>query len=219
MNDKLNPVFNWKDRIILYNNNFLTADLSSLTNSIDLIVTSPPYNVGIEYDSINDTHEYEKYMNEFTYNWLSRVYELLKDDGRICVNIPLDSNKNGNVPFLVDFVNVARKIGFQYKSTIIWNKNNISKRTAWGSWLSASAPSIIAQVEVIVMMYKKSWKKLTNSKSTITREEFIEWTDGTWNFPPEKKSKIGHPAPFPIDLPLRCIKLLTYETDTVVEQH
>lgn len=186
-------------------------------NSIDLIVTSPPYNVDIHYNSYNDQISYEKYL-EFTEKWLNKAYKVLKNDGRFCLNIPLDKNKGGQQSVYADITTIAKKIGFKYHSTIIWNEGNISRRTAWGSWLSASAPYVIAPVEVIVVLYKKHWKKTARSgKSDITKKEFLEWTSGVWNFSGESKKRVGHPAPFPVELPKRCIKLFTFVGDTVLD--
>lgn len=77
----------------------------------------------------------------------------------------------------------------KYHSTIIWAENNISKRTAWGSCLSASAPYVIAPVEVIVILYKNEWKKENKGISDITREEFMSWTNGLWSFNGESKKR------------------------------
>lgn len=206
----------WKeiDGITLINDDFLKCDIPN--NSIDLIVTSPPYNVGIEYGLHNDEMSYEQYM-KWTESWLSKALNLLKKDGRMCLNIPLDKNKGGQQSVYADVLTIAKKVGFNYHSTIIWNEGNISRRTAWGSWLSASAPYVMAPVEVIVVLYKESWKKLTDGVSDISREEFIEWTNGLWTFSGESKKKIGHPAPFPIELPRRCIKLFSYVGDTILD--
>ena len=84
-------------------------------------------------------------------------------------------------------------------------------------WLSASAPYVIAPVEVIVIMYKKRWKKLRKGESDISKNEFIEWTNGVWNFNGESKRRVGHPAPFPVELPTRCIKLFSYVGETVLD--
>lgn len=117
-----------------------------------------------------------------------------------------------------DLTTIAKRIGFKYHSTIVWNEGNISRRTAWGSWLSASAPYVIAPVELIVIFYKKRWKKNSGTKkSDITKKEFMEWTNGLWTFSGESKKKIGHPAPFPIELPKRCIKLFSFIGDTVLD--
>ena len=186
-------------------------------DSIDLIVTSPPYNVDIEYGSHDDKISYEAYL-EFSRQWLPRCFGWLKDDGRFCLNIPLDKNKGGQQSVGADLTTLAKQTGLRYHSTIVWNEGNISRRTAWGSWLSASAPYVIAPVELIVVLYKKKWKKTAGSrKSDITREEFMEWTNGLWTFSGESKKRIGHPAPFPTELPRRCTKLFSFVGDTVLD--
>ncbi len=200
----------------LYHNDFIYADLSEYIGKINLLVTSPPYNLSIEYGTHNDNTSYNEYL-QFTKKWLQKSYELMADDGRICVNIPLDKNKNGLKSIYADFVKIAKEVGFNYQSTIIWNEQNISRRTAWGSWLSASAPYVIAPVEMIVVMYKKQWKRIKKGVSTISKDEFIKWTNGVWNFSGESKKRIGHPAPFPIELPKRCIKLFSYEDDIILD--
>lgn len=185
--------------------------------SIDLLVTSPPYNVDIPYSSHDDCSTYEEYR-DFSRRWMKRCFTWLKDDGRFCLNIPLDKNKGGQQSVGADLTTIAKKVGFSYHSTIVWNEGNISRRTAWGSWVSASAPYVIAPVELIVILYKKSWKKTSGSKeSDISRTEFMEWTNGLWTFNGERKKKTGHPAPFPVELPLRCIKLFSFVEDIVFD--
>ena len=184
---------------------------------VDLIVTSPPYNVGIEYNSVDDTITYENYLF-FSERWLKNCLRWTKPTGRLCLNIPLDKNKGGQRSVGADLTVLAQKVGWKYHSTIIWNEGNISRRTAWGSWLSASAPYVIAPVELIVILYKDRWKKTNGSKrSDITKKEFMEWTNGLWTFSGESKKKIGHPAPFPLELPKRCIKLFSFIGDTVFD--
>ena len=186
-------------------------------DSIDLIVTSPPYNVDIDYNSNDDALSYEDYLI-FSKKWFARCFNWLKPDGRFCLNIPLDKNKGGHQHVGADLTKLATKVGFQYHSTIVWNEGNISRRTAWGSWLKASAPYVIAPVELIVVLYKEEWKKTSGSGiSDTTKEEFMEWTNGLWTFPGESKKRIGHPAPFPIELPRRCIKLFSYVGDTILD--
>jgi len=208
-----------KGDIVIINDDFLTTDLIP-KGSIDLIVTSPPYNVDISYESYRDDIPYDKYL-EFTEKWLSRALGFLKPDGRMCLNIPLDKSRGrkgeGFQSVYVDIVGIAKKVGFKYFSSIIWNESNISRRTAWGSWLSASAPFVIAPVEMIVVLYKRRWKKRRGGRSDITREEFIEWTNGVWNFSGESRNKIGHPAPFPVELPKRCVKLFSFVGDVVLD--
>lgn len=199
---------------ILINEDFLKAKIDKAT--IDLIVTSPPYNLSIDYNTYDDEIAYEEYL-QWTEKWLAKALTLSKEDGRMCVNIPLEHNKNGRQSMYADFVSLAKKAGWKYQSSIIWNKANVSKRTAWGSWLSASAPYVTAPVEMIVVFYKNIWKKHSKGESDITKEEFIEWTNGLWTFPGESKKKVEHPAPFPITLPTRCIKLFSYVNDTVLD--
>jgi len=202
--------------ITIYSEDFLTTTCIR-EGSIDLIVTSPPYNVDVKYNSYDDTISYRVYL-EFTKKWLIKAYKLLKDDGRFCLNIPLDKNKGGQQSVYADIVSIAKKIGFKYHSTVVWNEQNISRRTAWGSWLSARAPYVIAPVEMIVILYKKRWKKISGSgKSDLTKNEFVEWTNGVWTFMGESKKRVGHPAPFPVELPKRCIKLFTFVGDTVLD--
>jgi len=213
---KSDELFFHTNSIWIYNTDILKTE-SITYNSIDLIITSPPYNVDIRYNSHNDTMSYGDYLL-FTKRWLTRCYEFLKDDGRLCLNIPLDKNKGGQQSVYADITTIAKEIGFKYHSTIIWNEQNISRRTAWGSWLSATAPYVIAPVEVIVILYKKQWKKTSGSKkSDITKKEFVEWTNGVWNFSGESKKRIGHPAPFPVELPRRCIKLFSFVGDTILD--
>jgi site-specific DNA-methyltransferase (adenine-specific) len=218
--DKEEKIFYQNQKVVIINDDFLTTNLIP-SNSIDLIVTSPPYNVDIHYATFKDNIPYEKYL-EFTQKWLEKALELLKPDGRLCLNIPLDKSKGrkeeGFQSVYADVLSIAKKIGWKYFTTIVWNEQNISRRTAWGSWLSARSPYVIAPVEVIVVLYKSKWKKTSGTGiSDITREEFIEWTNGLWTFPGESRKKIGHPAPFPLELPKRCIKLFSFVGDTVLD--
>ena len=202
--------------IRIVNDDFLHTSLID-QESIDLIVTSPPYNIDVHYGYFDDTIPYDKYI-EFTHQWLEKALILLKTDGRLCINIPLDKNKGGQQSVYADVVTAAKEVGYKYHTTIIWNEQNISRRTAWGSWLSASAPYVIAPVEMIVVLYKDDWKKSKQGgRSDIDRKEFLEWTNGMWTFSGEKKSRIGHPAPFPLELPKRCIKLFSFVDDLILD--
>jgi site-specific DNA-methyltransferase (adenine-specific) len=212
---KPKPFFD-RDNLTIYNTDILTTSVIP-DSSVDLIVTSPPYNVDIAYSTHNDQLEYSDYL-EFTKKWMEKCYRLTKSDGRFCLNIPLDKNKGGQQSVCADITTIAKGVGWKYHSTIIWNEQNISRRTAWGSWLSASAPFVIAPVEVIVVLYKETWKKTSGSGiSDITRDEFMAWTNGVWTFSGESKKRIGHPAPYPVDLPYRCIKLFSFVGDTVLD--
>ncbi len=228
------------EKFTLIQGDVLTTDLVE-DGSVDLVVTSPPYNVDIQYNSHKDDVTYAEYL-EFSEKWMARCFDWLKDDGRFCLNIPLDKNKGGQQSVGADLTVLAKQVGFHYHSTIIWNEGNISRRTAWGSWKSASAPYVIAPVELIVVLYKEKWKKTSGSKiSDIERNEFLDWTNGFWDFNDESelsditseeltewsnrmwvfngesKKRIGHPAPFPIELPRRCVKLFSYVDDVVLD--
>lgn len=171
----------------------------------------------IQYNSNKDDLTYEEYL-EFSEKWMTNVFNWSKPQARFLLNIPLDKNKGGQKAVGADLTKIAQKIGWKYHSTIIWNEGNISRRTAWGSWLSASAPFVIAPVELIVVLYKGEWKKTGGTKqSDISKEDFMDWTNGLWTFNGESKKRIGHPAPFPIQLPHRGIKLFSYVRDVIFD--
>lgn len=196
--------------------------LANEKTQVHIIITSPPYNVNLGnnkhkkdgYNSTNDNLPYSVYLD-----WMKEVftacYNVLTEDGRICINI--GDGKNGSITTHADFIQILKSIGFIPLSTIIWNKNTMSSRTAWGSFMSASSPSFPRGFEFI-LIFGKTQKLIHKGESTMTKEEFIEYSNGLWVFAPEKKQKeYGHPAMFPIELPLRLIKMLTYKNDTVLD--
>ena len=211
--------------IKLINDDVLKADFSGLP-PINLVVTSPPYNVGIEYDEHDDTMTYEEYL-EWCKLWLAKMYSLMPDDGRICINIPftinpkhLNKRKKGSdethihYPVVADYTVICREIGFKYWRTIMWDKP-FSMKTCWGSWRSASAPFMRDPSEAILVFYKNQWKRQSKGTSTISGAEFMSWTKSVWKMHPETNS--AHPAAFPPELPARCIKLFSYQDDTVCD--
>ena len=187
-------------------------------NSVDLTITSPPYNLGMAYsgDGADDEMEYKDYL-KFTKDWLANCYAWTRPTGRLCLNVGLDKNKGGKRPICADLTSIALKVGWNYHATIIWNEGNISRRTAWGSWMSASAPHVIAPVEVIIVLYKGEWKRERQGENDITADEFKEWVLGTWTFNGESAKRVGHEAPFPRELPRRCIKLFSFVGDTILD--
>jgi site-specific DNA-methyltransferase (adenine-specific) len=203
-----------KNAVILHGN--MLEDCRIQDDHIDLIVTSPPYNVSKNYENANDNLSYEDYL-EFTEKWLKKCFALSKSDGRLCMNIPLDTGKGEKRSLGADITEIAKQVGWKYRTTIVWNEGNISNSAARGSFMSASSPHVISPVELIVVMYKEKWKKSRKGVSDISKEEFIEWTNGMWTFSGESKKKIGHPAPFPLELPKRCIKLFSYKDDIVLD--
>lgn len=186
--------------------------------SMDLIITSPPYNVGLEYDAqTDDSVSYDDYL-KFSRAWMKNCFRWAKTGCRFCLNVGLDKNKNGKQSVGADLTQLAKKVGWKYHATIIWNEGNISRRTAWGSWCMATAPHVIAPVELIIVLYKDDWKRDgTGRKSDIVKEDFMAWTNGLWTFNGESGKRIGHPAPFPRELPKRCIKLFSFVDDAVFD--
>ena len=183
---------------------------------VDLTVTSPPYNVGKKYGNGNDTLSLDEYLT-FSENWLSNCYDWTAPTGRLCLNIALDTNVGGKAPLAAQLTTLALNIGWRYHATIIWNEGNISRRTAWGSWRSASAPHVIAPVEAIIVLYKHDWKRDRRGESSISGEDFKNWVFGIWDFNGESAKRIGHEAPFPRELPRRCIQLFSYVDDVVLD--
>lgn len=202
---------------IIYNTDFLAEGLS-FGKEIDLTVTSPPYNLGIEYGVCEDDLDREGFY-DFHSKWLAKLLLLTADTGRLCVNIPLDTSKGSVNHFYSTFCSIALEVGWCYKTTIVWNEGNISKNTAWGSWLSPSAPHVIAPVEMILVLYKGQWKKSKQGflETDLEKHEFLEWTNGLWTFNGESAKAVGHPAPFPLELPKRCIKLFSFVGETVFD--
>ena len=194
-------------------------------NSIDLIVTSPPYNVGVDYDTYKDCMPWDNYL-DWCEEWLKECYRVLKDDGRICINhyiafSPREYDESGNCinshscrfP-LFDFRTIMEKIGYNVSKLAVWEDITMKKFTAWGSWLSASSPNILTPYEGILIAYKKQWAKASKGKSTIDKDLFMEGVSGVWNLGTVRgKTK----ACFPESLPNMCIQLLTYEGDTVLD--
>lgn len=208
--------------IKLFNEDFLKADLSTLP-PINLVVTSPPYNVGIEYDKHVDTLTYAEYL-VWCQEWLGKVNKHLADDGRVCINIPFSvtpehlnkvkGEDDINYPVVADYTSICTKLGLKYWRTVVWDKN-LSNKTCWGSWKSASAPFMRDPSEAILIFYKSKWKRNRKGISTIRGNEFMSWTKNVWKMHPETASK--HPAAFPMELPNRCIKLFSYENDIVCD--
>jgi site-specific DNA-methyltransferase (adenine-specific) len=190
---------------------------------VDLIVTSPPYNVGKEYGgSVNDTKSYEEYL-EFAKGWLEGAYKVLKYGGRIAVNVPscLQRSERSKYAYMAfDYVRMMREIGFIDMDWIVWVKTPnglpVNKDTAWGSWCSPSHPYVRDVCEYVIVMAKGSRKRVDKSgKNDINPEEFKLFTTNVWMIPPVRDKE--HPAVFPRGLPYRLIKLYTWRDDIVLD--
>ena len=187
----------------------------------NLIVTSPPYSLGVDYGQAGyaDDQPYAQYL-EWVRRWALILLQVSADDGRACINIPLDTNKGGKRAIYADYLRIFQEVGWTYQTSIVWNEQNISRRTAWGSWLSPSAPFVTAPVEMIAVFHKgSSFRRPSRDgrRGDITRDEFLAWTLGTWTFAGANPRRVGHPAPFPEELPKRLIKIYSYPGDLVLD--
>jgi site-specific DNA-methyltransferase (adenine-specific) len=184
-------------------------------NSVHLMVTSPPYNVGKEYDQNLTLEEYREFLRRV---W-REVKRVLVPGGRACINIA-NLGRKPYIPLHCFIIEDMLDLGFLMRGEIIWNKGaSGSPSTAWGTWLSARNP-ILRDVHEYILVFSKGMftrKTATKRKSTISREEFLEFTKSVWTFPAEPASKIGHPAPFPVELPYRLIQLYTFEEEIVLD--
>jgi site-specific DNA-methyltransferase (adenine-specific) len=184
-------------------------------NSVHLMVTSPPYNVGKEYDENLSLKEYCAFLKRV---W-SEVKRVLVPGGRICINIA-NLGRRPYIPLHSYIIRDLLDLGFLMRGEIIWNKaSGVSPSTAWGSWLSAANP-ILRDIHEYILIFSKdtfSRAKPKDNKSTISKEEFLELTKSVWTFSAESARKVGHPAPFPIELPYRLIQLYTFEKDIVLD--
>jgi site-specific DNA-methyltransferase (adenine-specific) len=212
--------------------------------SIDLIVTSPPYGVGIDYDSWNDDMEINHYL-EFTKGWLREAYRVMKDDGRIALNIPYEINrqdKGGRVYISAEIWMIMKEIGFGFFGIVDLEESSPhrSKTTAWGSWMSPSAPYIYNPKECVILAYKKKHKKdikgtpqwkgenqmVPNEKiegefrkklvyDEKDKKDFISLVYGQWNYFADTQQKTK--ATFSLDIPYRAIKILSYKEDIIMD--
>jgi DNA modification methylase len=183
-------------------------------NSIHLMVTSPPYNVGKEYDENLTLKEYRAFLKRV---W-SEVKRVLVPGGRACINIA-NLGRKPYIPLHAFIVEDMLDLNFLMRGEIIWNKaSSGSPSTAWGSWLSARNP-VLRDIHEYILVFSKGMFSRGNlkRKSTISKEEFLEFTKSVWTFSAEPATKVGHPAPFPVELPYRLIQLYTFEEETVLD--
>ena len=188
-------------------------------NSLHLMITSPTYNVSKEYDNDLSLNEYLDLLK----NCFTETYRVLVNGGRACINIA-NVGRKPYIP-LSDYVSkIMIEIGFNMRGEIIWNKSaGAGISTAWGSFQSASNP-ILRDVHEYILIFSKGNYKRERDKNekefrhdNISKEEFIEWTKSIWTMNPESAKRIGHPAPFPEELPNRLIKLFSFTNDIVID--
>jgi site-specific DNA-methyltransferase (adenine-specific) len=213
-------------------------------DSVDLIVTSPPYGVGIAYDVHDDDMLTEEYL-KFTEEWLTKAYEVLKDDGRIALNIPYEVNrqdKGGRIFIVSEVWQIMKRIGFKFYGIVDLEEESPhrSRTTAWGSWMSPSAPYIYNPKECVLLAYKKNHIKKVKGQpqwvgeydqvpdpkepgmfrnklvySDTDKREFIDLVFGQWKYFADTKSLTK--ATFSMDIPTKAIKILTYKNDVVLD--
>lgn len=192
-----------------------STNMSELpNNSIHLMITSPPYNVSKDYDNNLSLEEYLKLLNKV----FSETYRVLVNGGRACINIA-NIGRKPYIP-LSDYVSkIMIDIGFLMRGEIIWNKSASSgTSTAWGSWCSPSNPTLRDVHEYILIFSKGVYKRNKDGKeSALQKEQFTEWTKSVWNMKTESAKKIGHPAPFPEELPYRLIQLYSFKNDVILD--
>jgi site-specific DNA-methyltransferase (adenine-specific) len=210
--------------------------------SIDLVVTSPPYNVNITYDVHKDDLPMDEYY-EWTKDWLKEAFRVLKDDGRIAANVPNELNvqeRGGRILFVAEFWMMMKEVGFKFSGLVDLTEDSPHRvrQTAWGSWMSASAPYVYNPKECIILAYKKTNKKLTKGESQWKgvptdieqpdgsiknkmvyqdedKKEFMNLVFGRWEYFADTRSLTK--ATFSMDIPSKAIKILTYKNDIVLD--
>jgi site-specific DNA-methyltransferase (adenine-specific) len=184
-------------------------------NSLHLMITSPPYNVSKVYDDDLSLAEYLGLLRKV----FAETHRVLVNGGRACINVA-NLGRKPYIP-LSDYIShMMLELGFLMRGEIIWHKGaGAGVSMAWGSWQSASNP-VLRDVHEYILVFSKGTfnrKKSQGWQNTITKEQFMEWTKSVWTFYPESAKKVGHPAPFPVELPYRLIQLYTFKDDVVLD--
>jgi site-specific DNA-methyltransferase (adenine-specific) len=183
-------------------------------SSMHLMITSPPYNASKDYDQDLNLSEYLSILGQV---W-QETYRVLVPGGRACINVA-NLGRKPYIPLHMYIIDIMMEIGFLMRGEIIWNKaSSASQSTAWGSWQSASNPVLRDIHEYILIFSKSNFKRDRSSKeNTIGKDEFLDWTKSVWTFPAVSAKKIGHPAPFPEELPHRLIQLYSFKGDVILD--
>ena len=181
--------------------------------SIHLMITSPPYNVGKDYDEDLSLSEYKSLLKKV----LSETYRVLVEGGRACINIA-NLGRKPYIPLHAHIIEIAEECGFYMRGEIIWDKGaSAGSSCAWGSWRSASNPVLRDVHEYILIFCKETFRRPAKKQNSIGRDDFLECTKSIWRFPAASAKKAGHPAPFPIELPRRLIELYSYINDIILD--
>lgn len=190
-----------------------------ISNSVSLVITSPPYDVNKDYNKYHDNLNLSNYL-EFLDGIWKECFRILRPGGRLCINIA-NIGRSPYLPLSSYIFQHVINLGFFPRAQIIWDKNaSAGSSTAWGSWKSSSNPTL-RDVHEYIMIFSKTTNQLKQAEdslpSDITRDEFLDFTKSIWAFNTESPKKVGHPAPFPEELPYRCIKLYSYPGDLIVD--
>lgn len=182
--------------------------------SIHLAVTSPPYNVGKEYDVDLTLEQYRCLLQHV----FAELFRVLVNGGRACINVA-NLGRRPYIPLHSYVIQDMLAAGFHMRGEVIWNKgSSAGSSTAWGSWQSASNPTLRDVHEYILVFSKGEFSRKTSlKKSTISKAQFLQYTKSIWDFPAESARRVNHPAPFPIELPYRCIQLYTFAGDIILD--
>ncbi len=183
-------------------------------HSVHLMITSPPYNARKEYDSDLTLEEYRDLLRRV----FRETYRVLVAGGRACINVA-NLGRKPYIPLHAYVVQDMLALGFLMRGEVIWNKAaSASSSTAWGSWLSAANPVLRDVHEYILVFSKGAFARAPQGReSTIARDEFLEWTKSVWSFPATSAQQVGHPAPYPEELPRRLIQLYSFRDDLVLD--
>lgn len=192
-----------------------SESMEQLTDrSVHLMVTSPPYNVGKQFDEGLSVGEHIELIEGV----LAETYRVLVAGGRACVNIA-NIGRKPYIPLHAYVIQAASHAGFTMRGEIVWQKGMNGASTAWGSWMSPSNPTLRDTHEYILVFQKGDFgrKPIRERRPTIRRDDFLEWTKSVWEFPPTSAKRARHPAPFPQELPRRLIQLYTYSDELVLD--
>jgi site-specific DNA-methyltransferase (adenine-specific) len=184
-----------------------------LDNSVALMITSPPYNVGKEYDSDLSRQDYLGLLESV----FKETYRVLEPGGRACINVA-NLGRKPYIPLTSLVYDMMHDLHFYMRGEIIWKKaNGANSSCAWGSYLSAKNPAIRDIHEYILVFSKGRFDRPNKGESTVGAKEFVRDTLSIWEMRPESANRIGHPAPFPVELPERLINLYSYKFDLILD--
>jgi len=203
------PTEKWLNKIIVGDAEAKLQELPSET--VHLVFTSPPYNVGVDYDVYKDNLPFEEYLKKLNRIFTECIRVLVKG-GHLLIQIA----NTGRQPYtpLTDYITTMLADKISMRGEIIWDKQNMTSATAWGSWLSANKPSLRDTHEYILVFRKEGGDRV--GESDITKDEFMEYTKAIWKVTPETND-VNHPAPFPKSLAMRAIKLYSFKGETVLD--